>query len=181
MPLTRVPAAGWLSDGNAMNAAMISSRVTSDEPITQQRLGLAEDVGAVLLLLGLGGRHGIADPFQPDPHAVVVDLLFVADQRAGGDTDALQPGHQRDVHHLAAGLQLHPLADDGVEILAHVGREHILAHPFAIDLLGELDQFIVGLDVGDGHGHAPFRLGHPRNEKPATRGGCFSDQSYGRV
>ena len=67
MPLTRVPAAGWLSDGSAMNAAMISSRVTSHEPIRQQRLGLAEDVGAVLLLLGLGGHDGIADPFQPDP------------------------------------------------------------------------------------------------------------------
>ena len=126
------------------------------QPVRQQRLGLAEDVGTVLLLLGLGGDDGVAHPFEPDAHAVVVDLVLVADQWAGGNTEPLEPRDQRDIHHLAAGFQLHAAADDGVEIVAHVRAEHVFAHPLAIDLLGELDQFIVAVNVGDGHGRMPF-------------------------
>jgi hypothetical protein len=57
---------------------------------------------------------------------------------------------------LTAGLELHAAADDRGDVLAHVGREHILTYPFPVDVLGKLDQFIVGLNLADGHGGSPF-------------------------
>src|SRR4029077_7675182 len=95
--------------------------------------------------------------------------VLETDQRAGGDTLSPQPTNDRDVDLLAAVLQFHAPADDAVEVLAHVGRKHALPDPFTIDLLGEFDQLIVGLNGGNGHGRWSFLLGRSPKKNPATR------------
>jgi hypothetical protein len=45
-----------------------------------------------------------------------------------------------------------------VRSVAHVGREQIVAHPFAVDFAGELDELVVGLGRGESHDGYPFGL-----------------------
>jgi hypothetical protein len=118
MPLTRIPSGGRLRLGRERHQGgdqLVALQLLA--PIGQERLGLAEDVGAVLLLVGLRGRDGVAGPLEPSAHAVIVDLLLVPDERSGRNALALEAGHERDVHLLAAVLQLEAEPDDGVERL----------------------------------------------------------------
>jgi len=115
----------------------------------------------------------VPSPVEPDAHAVVVDLLFVADQNTGTLAAAGEFGDERDIHLLAARLQFLADADDGVQALAHVGREQVLANVFAIDLLGVLDELVVGVNCSESHVSYPSRW-RPPNKKPASLGGWFS-------
>src|SRR5690606_1997006 len=117
----------------------------------QERLGLAEDVGAVLLLIGVTGRHGVTSPVDPDAHAVIIDRLLKARQGAGRHGRALQGGDEGNIHLLAALLGVVQRADDGVDAVAHVGREHVFANELADDFLPVLNKLVVRLGGGDGH------------------------------
>src|SRR5690606_4804259 len=102
-------------------------------------------------LLALLGDHGVARPVDPEAHAVVVDLLFVADESTGALALAAKLGDERNIHLLAAGSQCLADADDRVERCIHVGGEEIFANVFAVDLFGVADKLVVVLNGGDGH------------------------------
>ena len=125
-------------------------------PVAEQRAGLVEHGGTVLAAGRLVGHHGVAGVVDPQPHAVVVDLLFVADQRAGADAGAGKRGDQRNIHLVARIGQFATDADDGTHVLAHVRREQVLADVFEVDLLGELNEDVISLWGRNGHGGRPF-------------------------
>src|SRR5690606_8553899 len=65
-------------------------------------------------------------------------------------------------------------ADDGVDAVAHVGREHIFANELADDFLPVLNKLVVRLGGGDGHwnvlSNAPEARFSERGKLPAQSG-----------
>ena len=113
-------------------------------PIRQERLGLTEDIGRILLLVGVGRGNRMTRPINPGTHAVVVDRLFVAGQGAGRFRRALERGHNRNVDLLAALLVVVDGADDRVHARTHVGREHVFANELLDQFLAVLNKLVVG-------------------------------------
>src|SRR6185312_3524088 len=80
---------------------------------------------------------------------------------------------QWNVHLLATGDELHALADDGSDVLAHIRGEKVFADPLTVHLLGELDELVVGLNRSESHDGYSLSCRQP-NKKPAIKAGRSS-------
>src|SRR5690606_27377054 len=96
------------------------------------------------------------------------DLLLVADESARPLAAATQLGDERDIHLLAAALQLVLDADDRGEGGAHVRREEILPHVLLGQLVQKLDELVVLLNGRFGHFSGPSWCRRARGQSPAA-------------
>ena len=125
-------------------------------PLVEPRPGLAEEIGRVLVPLALLDRDGVASPVDPPAHAVGVEVLLVAGERAGTDAGASRVGEDGEVDLLAAVLQLIEDTEDRGQVGALVGREEVAARPLLDEVLLVDGQLVVGGNRGESHGSDPF-------------------------